>query len=60
MRVTIHVLDAALETLETRKSRCHSLVSQVAGCVKNVNYDHNSNVLYKSKIMPKFTMIFHF
>ena len=36
------------------------LGSQVAGCVKNINYDHNRNVLYPVKIMSKFTMMFHF
>ena len=51
MRVTIHILDAALEILETKKSRCHSLVSQAEGCVANVNSDHNRNVLYLAKSM---------
>ena len=60
MRVTIQILDAALETLETRNSRSHSLGSHAEGCVANLNYAHNSNVLYPSKIMSKFTMIFHF
>ena len=32
-------------------SRYHSLVSQLAGCVSNVNSYHNINVLYLSKIM---------
>ena len=58
MRVTIQILDAALETLETRNIRCHILGSQAAGCVENVNSYYNRNVLYTSKIVSKFTMIF--
>ena len=62
MRVTSNILNAAIETLETRKSRWHSLGSQVEVCVENVNYTHNSNVLYPcfynlAKSMYKFTMI---
>ena len=59
MRVTSQILDAALAKLETRKSRFHSLGSQAAGCVENINYDHNSNVLYLEYSMSKFTITFH-
>ena len=60
MWATIQILDAALETLQTRKSKCHILVSYEAGFVANSNSVQNSNVLYPDKIMSKFTMIFHF
>ena len=43
MRMTSQKLNAAPVTLETRKIRCHSLGSQAAIFVANVNYDHNSN-----------------
>ena len=36
MWVNIQILDAALETLETRKSRSNSWGSHVAGCVANI------------------------
>ena len=59
MRVTSQILDAELETLETSNSRCRILGSQAEGCVENVNYSHNKNVLYLEKSMPKFTIILY-
>ena len=59
MRVNIQILNANIETLETRNSRCHSLGYQVVVCVTNINSDHNRNLMYPSKSMAKFTMIFH-
>ena len=60
MRVTSKILNAKLETFETRKSRFHILGSQAEGYVENVNSAYNRNVLYLAKIMSKFTMIFNF
>ena len=60
MRVTRQILNSGLETLEIRKRRCQSLGYQAAGCVTNVNYSLNINVLYPSKSMSRFTMIFNF
>ena len=60
MRVTIEILDAELEILETSKSRCHSLGSLAEVYLANVNYTHNRNVLYLTNSMSKFTIIFHF
>ena len=59
MRVTIYILNAALETLVTMNIRCHSLVSHMECCVANVNSAHKSNVLYPDKSMSKFSMILH-
>ena len=59
MGVIGQILGAALDTLETRKSICHSLVYQAADCAANFNSSHNSNVLYPANSMSKFTMIFH-
>ena len=39
------ILYATLETLETRKSRCHSVCSQAEVCVENVNSAHNSRLV---------------
>ena len=55
-----HILNAALETLETRKSRCHSLRLNMSGCVTNANYTHKSSLLYLFESMSKFSMILHF
>ena len=41
MKLTRHILNAAIETVETRKSRLQSLGYQEVGCVANVNYDNN-------------------
>ena len=60
MSVTSHVLDAPLETLETRNSSCNSLFSQAEGSVVNFSSSHNINVLYLANIMSKFTIIFNF
>ena len=57
MRVTSQILNAALETLDARKIRCHSLGSQPAGCVENVNSAHNSNLMYHVNIISKFAVI---
>ena len=59
MRATIQILDAALDKLETRKSRYHSLGSYVVCCVANSNVAHNINMLYPAKSISKFTMIFY-
>ena len=59
MRVTSKILDAALETLETSKIKFHSFGSQEAGCVANLNYAHNIDVLYQANSISKFTTIFH-
>ena len=59
MRVTSQIFDADLIALETSKSRCHSLVSQLIGCVENVNSSHNRNFLYPAKIVSKFTILFY-
>ena len=58
-RVTIQILDAALHTLETGKSRCQILGSQAAGYEENVNSGGNRNVLYPANGIFKFTMVFH-
>ena len=60
MRVTSQILNAALDTLETRTSRCHSLGYQMSGCVTNVKYTHKNNALYLANIMSNFFMISHF
>ena len=60
MRVTNQILDSDIEALETRKSVCQSLGSQVEFCVANFNYACNINVLYISNSISKFTIIFHF
>ena len=60
MRVTIQIFNADIETLENRKSRCHSLCYQTSGCVTNFNYSHNINVLYPTKSVSKFSIVFHF
>ena len=39
---------------------CHSFGSQAAGCVENVNSDHNSNSLCLAKSKSKFTMMLNF
>ena len=48
MRVTSHILNAVLETFETRKIRRHSLGSHMTGCVTNVKYSHNINAPWSS------------
>ena len=58
MRVDRQILDVALETFETSKSRCGSFGSQAAVCVDNTNSSHNNNVMYSSKSMFKFTTVF--
>ena len=60
MRVNFYILNIELDTLETRNIRCHSLGFQTTGCVTNINSAHKRNVLYSSKSMSKFSMIFHF
>ena len=59
MRVTSQTFNTALYTLETRKSRCHSLVCYMKGCVTNYNSAYNSNVMYTSDNVSKFSIIFH-
>ena len=59
MRATSYILDAALETLENRKSRYQSLGYQEEGCNENVNYSHNINEINPDKNMSKFTMILY-
>ena len=59
MRVTIQILYALLETLETSKSRFHSPVYHTKICVANVNSDHNINVMYMDKSMSKFITIIY-
>ena len=58
MWVTSHILNTALDTLETRNIRCHSLVCQTTGSSTNSNSTHKSNFFYPSKIMSKFSIIF--
>ena len=60
MCVTIQILNTELDTLETRKIRCHILGFQTTGCVKNANSTHKRNVFYPSKSMFKFSMLFYF
>ena len=54
MRVASQIFNTVLDTLETRKSSCHSLVFQAIGCVKNINSTHGSNLLYPANFMSKF------
>ena len=60
MRVTIHILNSALETLGTSKSGCHGLGFYMEGCVTNANPYHKRNVLYPDNSMSPFTMILNF
>ena len=60
MWVTNQILNTALDTLKTRKSRWHSFCCYTTDCVRNSNYNHKSNFLYPSKSMSKFSTIFHF
>ena len=60
MRLTSQILNTALDTLETRDSRCYSLGFQTEGCVTNVNSTHKSNAMYPAKSMYKFSMILNF
>ena len=55
--MTIQILDTAFETLETRNSSYHGLVSQAEGDVANLNSDHDRNVLHPTKGVSKFTII---
>ena len=60
MRITIQILNTVLETLQTRKRRCHSLGFQMSDCVTNNNSTHNSNVIYPVNSMSTYSIIFHF
>ena len=60
MRVTIQILNTALNTLETRNIMCHSLGFHMVGCVTNFCSNHKSNVLYPANSMSKHSMLFHF
>ena len=59
MWVTIQIFNTALDTLETRNIRFHSVYFYATGCVANVKSTYKRNVLYTSKIMSKFSITFH-
>ena len=54
-----HISNTYLDTLKTWKSRHHILGSKVTVCVTDINPANYINVLYPSKIMSKFPMVFH-
>ena len=60
VRVNSHILNTYVETLKSRKSRRHSFVPKVEGCVTNENPSNYRNVLYLTKSMSKFTMALYF
>ena len=60
MNVTIQILDAGLETLETRNSRCQDFGYQMSDYVEYIYSDNNENVLYTANSISKTTMTFHF
>ena len=60
MRVTSQIFNTVLETLETSKSKRHSLGFQTAIYVTNFDSTHKSNVLYPSDSMSKISIIYHF
>ena len=60
VRKSSQLLNKSIDTLKTLNIRYHSFFYKALWCVTNVNTVQYKNMLHTTKIMSKFTMVFHF